>query len=99
MVTAGKTAQKISAISPADNAEKFKAPVLLLHGVDDTVVPYSHSRVMERALKRAGKSVDLVKLKGEDHFLSLSETRLETLRALDEFVASTIGRNEVASLD
>ena len=41
---------------------------------------------MERALKRAGKPVELVRLKGEDHWLSVPETRLQMLTALDRFL-------------
>jgi dipeptidyl aminopeptidase/acylaminoacyl peptidase len=82
---------KIEAISPVNAAANFTAPVLLIHGVDDTVVPYAHSSKMEAALKKAGKPVRLVKLKGEDHWLSVSDTRLQTLIELDKFVAETIG--------
>lgn len=87
----GKDKAKIEAISPVNAAADFKAPVLLIHGADDTVVPYAHSTKMEAALKKAGKSVRLVKLKGEDHWLSVSDTRLQTLIELDKFVAETIG--------
>lgn len=87
-----KERDKLDAISPVNAAEAFKAPVLLLHGTDDTVVPYSQSAKMEDALKRAGKDVKLVKLEGEDHWLSRSETRLQTLKALDAFVSLHIGQ-------
>lgn len=92
-----KDKAKIEEISPVNAAANFKAPVLLIHGADDTVAPYAHSSKMEAALKKAGKSVKLVKLKGEDHWLSVSETRLQTLRELDAFVSSTIGPNKPAS--
>lgn len=77
--------------SPIEAAENFTAPVLLIHGVDDTIVPFKHSERIEAALKQAGKEVTLVKLKNEDHWLSQSETRLQTLRELDKFVAVNIG--------
>jgi dipeptidyl aminopeptidase/acylaminoacyl peptidase len=51
---------------------------------------------MEAALKKAGKSVRLVKLKGEDHWLSVSETRLQTLIELDKLVSETIGAQSPA---
>lgn len=86
-----KDKARIEAISPVNAAENFKAPVLLIHGVDDTVVPYAHSAKMEAALKRAGKKVKLVKLQNEDHWLSVSQTRLQTLIELDRFVSETIG--------
>jgi len=86
-----KDKAKIAAISPVNAAASFTAPVLLLHGSEDTVVPYSQSARMESALKKAGKSVRLVKLKGEDHHLSSSDTRLRALRELDAFVTAAIG--------
>lgn len=83
--------ERLASISPVNAASSFKAPVLLVHGLDDTVVPFTHSARMEAALKRAGKEVTLVRLKKEDHWLSRSETRLQTLKELDAFVARTIG--------
>jgi dipeptidyl aminopeptidase/acylaminoacyl peptidase len=38
------------------------------------------------ALKRAGKSVEMVTFKHEDHWLSSSETRLQMLEATVAFV-------------
>ena len=76
----------LDAISPVNFAEKFQSPVLLIHGRDDTVVPIDQSKTMRRALRKAGKNVELIELKGEDHWLSYSESRMETLRALALFV-------------
>lgn len=77
---------ELEAISPVSHATAFRAPVLLIHGDDDTVVPAAQSRDMKQALERAGKSVELVRLDGGDHWLSDSDTRLQTLRALDTFI-------------
>ncbi|MEM9570790.1 MAG: S9 family peptidase [Pseudomonadota bacterium] len=85
---------KLRAISPANFAENVTAPVLLLHGNDDTVVPISQSTKMRRALRSAGKSVELVKLKGEDHWLSSAETRLQTLQEMDRFIATHLPLDE-----
>ena len=73
-------------ISPVNKAEAFRAPVLLIHGKKDTIVPIEQSAVMQKALKRANKEVTLVRLDGEDHFLSKGETRLETLKHIAQFV-------------
>lgn len=85
---------KIEAISPVNAAANFKAPVLLVHGNDDTVVPFEHSARMESALKKAGKPVTLVKLQDGDHWLSKSDVRLQTLRELDKFVEAAIGTKQ-----
>jgi dipeptidyl aminopeptidase/acylaminoacyl peptidase len=58
-----------------EHVNAVTAPVLLIHGKDDTVVPYEQSDVMADALKHAGKTVELVTLKHEDHWLSRSATR------------------------
>jgi dipeptidyl aminopeptidase/acylaminoacyl peptidase len=76
----------IAGISPIDHVSSVTAPILLIHGKDDTVVPYEQSDVMLSALKRAGKSVELVTMKHEDHWLSHSETRLQMLQASVEFL-------------
>ncbi len=86
-------------VSPARNASSFQAPVLLIHGKDDLVVPIRQSEIMERALKRAGKDVEFVKLRGEDHNLSFSESRLRTLEALDAFISKHIGRQSQTLAD
>jgi dipeptidyl aminopeptidase/acylaminoacyl peptidase len=74
------------ALSPRHNAEKADAPILLIHGRDDTVVDFDHSSKMADALDDAGKVVQLMPLDGEDHWLSLAETRLAMLRGSVAFV-------------
>lgn len=74
------------AISPRRFAAKADAPVLLIHGKDDTVVPFKQSQVMADALKDAGKPYEMVVLKHEDHWLSRGETRKEMLSATMRFV-------------
>lgn len=72
--------------SPVRFAENFRSPVLLVHGLDDAIVPFNQSSRMHRALRRANKEAKLVRLDGEDHFLSGYETRLQALRAIAEFI-------------
>ncbi|HUD28020.1 MAG TPA: prolyl oligopeptidase family serine peptidase, partial [Novosphingobium sp.] len=47
-------------VSPRRFAARADAPVLLIHGKDDTVVPYRQSQVMADALKDAGRPYELV---------------------------------------
>jgi dipeptidyl aminopeptidase/acylaminoacyl peptidase len=81
----------LDAASPAQHVEQVQAAVLLIHGRDDSVVVNGQSRGMERALREAGKTVQLVELEGEDHWLSEADTRLETLEALEPFLAQHLG--------
>ncbi|MGE5567310.1 MAG: alpha/beta hydrolase family protein [Parcubacteria group bacterium] len=74
------------AFSPARLADRADAPILLIHGKDDTVVPYEQSVRMREALEGAHKPVEMVTLKGGDHWLSRGETRLQMLEAAEAFV-------------
>ena len=76
----------LKAISPVEFAASFQAPVLLVHGSKDTVVPVEQSKVMRNALRKADKDVTYVELDNEDHWLSFAESRLETLRAVAAFI-------------
>jgi len=51
-------------LSPARLAAKADAPILLMHGSDDSVVKIGQSEEMERDLKAAGKPVEFVLIKG-----------------------------------
>jgi dipeptidyl aminopeptidase/acylaminoacyl peptidase len=73
-------------VSPLRLAERADAPIMLIHGVDDVVVPYSHSAKMADALDDAGKPYEMVTLDGEDHWLSLSVTRQKMLESAVRFV-------------
>lgn len=73
-------------ISPAAHAADVRIPLLLIHGRDDTVVPIEQSRMMQKAMQAAGRPVELVELKGEDHHLSRAETRLQMLKAVMDFL-------------
>ncbi len=77
---------QLEAISPVNFAQEFTAPVLLIYSSDDTVVPYKQSQNMYLALKKAGKDIEQVALKGEDHWLSKSKTRLQMLTVINEFL-------------
>jgi dipeptidyl aminopeptidase/acylaminoacyl peptidase len=73
-------------ISPIKHLDAVNVPILLIHGKDDTVVPFEQSTVVYDALRHAGKDVQLVALKKEDHWLSRSETRLQMLEASVAFL-------------
>ncbi|MFZ4688933.1 MAG: alpha/beta hydrolase family protein [Polymorphobacter sp.] len=86
MGAASESDPKLDAISPLRLATRAKMPVLLIHGKDDTVVPYDQSTTMEKALKAAGANVEMVTLASEDHWLSRSTTRIQMLTAMVGFL-------------
>lgn len=77
---------KLALRSPVRHAENADGPVLLIHGKDDTVVPYDQSADMRRALERAGKPVEFITLAAEDHWLSREATRQQMLAAIVAFL-------------
>jgi len=86
MGVANHNDERLEKISPALHAEAITAPVLLIHGRDDTVVPFNQSQVMADALRKAGRPATLITLKGEDHWMSRSETRMEMITSLVAFL-------------
>jgi dipeptidyl aminopeptidase/acylaminoacyl peptidase len=73
-------------LSPIHYVDHIDMPVLLIHGKDDTVVPYEQSDRMADAMKDAHKTVEFVTLREEDHWLSRSATRLQMLQASVAFL-------------
>ena len=82
----GPDDRSLDARSPARMADRADAPILLIHGRDDTVVPLDQSRAMADALRSAGKPYQFVELGGEDHWLSRAETRQRMLREVVGFL-------------
>ena len=76
----------LSEISPVELADHADAPILLIHGKDDTTVRLEQSLAMQRALNHAGKSVEFIELPDEDHYLSREATRQAMLKATVAFV-------------
>ena len=73
-------------LSPPRIAARADAPVLLIHGKDDIVVPFEQSPTWPTRCKDAGKPVELVVLRGEDHWLSRAATRCRCSRRRSAFV-------------
>lgn len=53
--------------SPLDHVDQFSAPVLLLQGKEDLVVPVNQAEKMYDALKKKGIPVSLIIFDGEQH--------------------------------
>jgi len=82
----GITDPLLDGLSPVKHVNAVNVPVLLIHGLDDTVVPFEQSQMMFDAMKGSKKTVELVTLKKEDHWLSRGETRLQMLEASVAFL-------------
>jgi dipeptidyl aminopeptidase/acylaminoacyl peptidase len=75
------------ATSPALNAGRIRAPLLLIHGEYDMTVPIGQSDEMAKAMEKAGRPYQYVRLEGEDHHLFRADTRRKMYEALDQFLA------------
>jgi alpha-beta hydrolase superfamily lysophospholipase len=85
------------AVSPADHADKVKAPILVAYSTKDRSVQYDQSTGMIAALKRAGKQVVEVKLEDGDHYLTHERHRLAFFEAMDKFLQEQLGLGPVPS--
>jgi len=82
---------RIAEKSPARAARNIRAPILMLHGTNDAVVPFSQSEIMANALKAAGKPYQFIPLEGEDHWMSTSAMRVRQLVEIEKFLAAHMG--------
>jgi dipeptidyl aminopeptidase/acylaminoacyl peptidase len=81
-------AAKLRAASPRFGADAIVAPVLLIHGDVDDVVPPNQSRMMFGALRAAGKKAEHVELKNVGH----GDWEADTLRTVLESSAAFISK-------
>jgi dipeptidyl aminopeptidase/acylaminoacyl peptidase len=81
---------KVVAASPNRYSLHVTAHVLLIHATDDTVVPPEQSDFMANSLRAGGKSITLLKIPGDDHWLSGAETRVQVLKAIDTFLQANL---------
>jgi dipeptidyl aminopeptidase/acylaminoacyl peptidase len=77
--------------SPAQNAARIKAPVLMFHGDRDANVGVGESRLMLSRLKAAGAQADLMVYPGLDHQLDDSQARADLLAKADAFLRASLG--------
>ncbi len=57
----------ITRISPALNADDVQAPLMLVHGTDDLIVPFEQAEIMAEAMDAAGKPYELVAIEDGPH--------------------------------
>lgn len=73
--------------SPALRAKDVNVPVLIVAGYDDTVVSYKQSKQMNKALRKAGKKVEYINLKGAPHnVFRYIDHKKEVLEKIEEFL-------------
>jgi dipeptidyl aminopeptidase/acylaminoacyl peptidase len=83
--------------SPARNVGPGAAPLLLIHGLADTVVPPEHAELMAAAYRDAGRPCALELLADEPHALRRRDSRRRWLEAELDFVAACSERGTSAT--
>lgn len=73
--------------SPVNNADKIRAPVLLVMGELDIRVPIKHGTAMRDAMNKAGVKNELVIMKGEAHGFNKQENVLDFFTRAEKFFA------------
>lgn len=80
-------------ISPVEHIRKNSPPVLLLHGDNDTVLPFAHSQYFMKVARQRGANATLLRVKGGGHSFkgrSISPSMAEIHRIAAEFIISRL---------
>ena len=72
--------------SPSNNAHLIKAPMLLTHGKQDYRADVSHTKIMEKQLKAAGRDVEVSYVSREMHGFASIENEKSRLIQLGRFL-------------
>jgi dipeptidyl aminopeptidase/acylaminoacyl peptidase len=77
--------------SPTSHVASITAPVLLLQGLDDRVVPPSQPRAMRDALSARGVPVGYIEFEGEGHGFRSDVARVAAMEAELNFLGRVLG--------
>ncbi|WP_417479279.1 alpha/beta hydrolase family protein [Maricaulis maris] len=78
----------ITRISPALNASDVQAPMMIIHGTDDLIVPFEQAELMAAAMEAAGKPYELVAIQDGPHqsYRMTVDNSRELYTALERFL-------------
>ena len=81
-----KDREFLDSISPLNNASKITAPLFMIHGTNDPRVPFGETRQIERALKKRGRTVEVMVFEDEGHGLVKLKNRIRGYTAATDFL-------------
>ena len=93
----GNDVAKLRERSPVYMAQNIKAPVLLIHGKDDTRADYEHAKRMRAALEEHHKKVEWLALGGEGHGVYDENTRRDVYERILQFLDANLQHATTAS--
>jgi dipeptidyl aminopeptidase/acylaminoacyl peptidase len=81
----------LKSISPVNFADKITAPVLIIQGKDDKIVPPKQARLMINALEAAGHPPESLSVSNEGHGFFSNDARLKEFKSIEAFLAKNLG--------
>nr|BBD50164.1 prolyl oligopeptidase family protein [Haliea sp. ETY-M] len=77
--------------SPISHLDGFSAPLILLQGLDDPIVPPNQSEMIYEALKKKGVPTAYMAYEGESHGFRKAENQISSLEAELYFYSRVLG--------
>jgi len=93
--TLGDDVEDLKSRSPAYNAARIKAKVMLVHGRWDERAPIAHAERMRAALQRAGNEPEWIVESGEGHGFFDPKNVADLYRRILAFLDRNIGASAV----
>lgn len=87
----GENQKDLQSRSPAYNADKIKAKVLLIHGAKDERAPIEQAESLQKALKQAGVPYEWLEISDEAHGYYDEQNRLTVYSKVLAFLNANIG--------
>lgn len=91
-----KEEEKLKRISPLYFADQIKAPVLIIQGERDWIVPPRQAKKMISALERAGNRPESLFISDEAHGFRKEKSRIAEFKAIEAFLAKHLGADAIA---
>ncbi len=76
----------LSDFSPVNHVDKLQAPVFIVHGSNDLLVPIDQATTLRSAMRRAGKEFEWLVKSDEGHGFQRQENIFELYHAIESFV-------------
>jgi alpha-beta hydrolase superfamily lysophospholipase len=83
-------------LSPLLSADAMTAPLLLVHGLNDTNVPPAESQQMYDALRALGRSVELLVFDDDGHEIDKRENRAVLVRVMNDWLTTAFAATPIS---
>jgi acetyl esterase/lipase len=94
--TEADTADNIRTASPVTYIDAKTAPILILHGSADSMVPVSMSRRLASRLKQLGAPYEYIEIPGANHGFDLQPKQMDLRPAVLDFLKKYLGNPGVS---